>query len=162
MKNMPPFYMLFQVFKVLLITICKMIHQIFYFLLFYTSLYISRHHFSQIFRTSLNILAIIWEKKFCHKFSFFNRFTNSAKCDERFLLMLPQLASQVLVHSFGCNALIWGTTIILSPSQCLIFFCFTFVLTPGGFLKLNPPLFVCFSGIAHYNTEYSWLYLLIF
>ena len=71
------------------INICKMSHQIFYFLLFYTSLYISRHHFSQIFRTSLNILAIIWEKKFCHKFSFFNRFTNSAKCDERFLLMLP-------------------------------------------------------------------------
>ena len=38
------------------INICKMNHQIFYFLLFYTSLYISRHHFSQIFRTSLNII----------------------------------------------------------------------------------------------------------
>ena len=32
------------------IKICKMSHQIFYFLLFYTSLYISRHHFPQIFR----------------------------------------------------------------------------------------------------------------
>ena len=141
MKNMPPFYMLFQVFKVLLITICKMIHQIFYFLLFYTSLYISRHHFSQIFRTSLNILAIIWEKKFCHKFSFFNRFTNSAKCDERFLLMLPQLASQVPVHSFGCNALIWGTTIILSPSQCLIFL-FYFCINSWGVSETQSPL-VC-------------------
>ena len=55
--------------------ICKMSHQILYFLLFYTSLYISRHHFSQIFRTSLNIIL---KKDFHHKFSFFNRFITQA------------------------------------------------------------------------------------
>ena len=42
------------------------------FLLFYISFYVSRYHFSQIFRTSFNIF---WKKDFCHKFSFFNRFT---------------------------------------------------------------------------------------
>ena len=51
------------------IKICKMSHQIFYFLLFYNSLYINRHHFSQIFRTSLNIIC---KKDFRHEFSFFN------------------------------------------------------------------------------------------
>ena len=71
MKNTPAIYTAFQVLKVILvyIKICKMNHQIFYFLLFYTSLYISRHHFSQIFRTSLNIIC---KKGFRHKFSFFN------------------------------------------------------------------------------------------
>ena len=57
MKNTLLFYIVFQVLKVLLIKICKMSHQIIYFLLFYTSFYINRHHFSQIFRTSLNIIC---------------------------------------------------------------------------------------------------------
>ena len=54
----------FQALKVLLINICKMSHQISYFLLFYTSLYISRHNFSQIFRTSRNIFVtnfLFWQ-----------------------------------------------------------------------------------------------------
>ena len=38
----------------------KISHQIFYFLLFYVSFYTSRHHFSQIIRTSF---TIIWKKK---------------------------------------------------------------------------------------------------
>ena len=46
-----------------------MSHQIFYFLLFYTSLYVSRHHFYQMFRNSLNIIC---KKDFRHEFSFFN------------------------------------------------------------------------------------------
>ena len=71
MKNMTPFYIAFHVLKVLLFTIS---HQIFYFLLFYIKFYISRHHFSQIFRTSFNI---IWKKSFCHKFLFFNGFTQN-------------------------------------------------------------------------------------
>ena len=47
-----------------------MSHQIFYFFLFHTSLlYISRHRFSQIFRTSLNIIC---KKDFRHEiFPFF-------------------------------------------------------------------------------------------
>ena len=70
MKKTNPFYIVFQVLKVLF---CKIIHQIFYLLLFYISFHISRHHFSfHSFSTSFNI---IWKKDFCHKFSFFNGFT---------------------------------------------------------------------------------------
>ena len=70
-KNKPPFYILLQVLKLPLINICKRNHQVFYFLLFCISFYISRYPFSQIIRTSL---SIIW-KKDRHKFSFFNGFT---------------------------------------------------------------------------------------
>ena len=49
-------------------------YQIFYFLLFYTILHISRHHFSQIFRTSLNIIC---KKDFRYEFSFFNGSTET-------------------------------------------------------------------------------------
>ena len=63
MKNTPPFYIVFQVLKVLL---CKTSHQIFY-LLFYISFYISRHQYSQICRTSFNI---IWKKRFLSNFPF--------------------------------------------------------------------------------------------
>ena len=59
---------------ILKIKICMISHQIFYFLLFiFISFYISRYYFSQIFGTSFNI----WQKDFCHKFSFFNRFTQT-------------------------------------------------------------------------------------
>ena len=74
MKNTPPFHIIFHVLKVLLIKICKIIQPIFYFLLFYISFYITRHHFSQIFRTSFNI---IWKKIFCLKFPLFNGFTQT-------------------------------------------------------------------------------------
>ena len=73
-KIYPLFKLYFEALKVLLINICQMSHQIFYFLLFYTSLYISRHHFSQIFRTSRNI---IWKKRFSLRISFFDRFTQT-------------------------------------------------------------------------------------
>ena len=66
-----PFFILY--FKVILINICKISHQIFYFLFFYISFYISRHHFSQNIRTSFNI---IWKKDFRDKSSFFNGFTH--------------------------------------------------------------------------------------
>ena len=59
---------------ILMIKICMISHQIFYFLLFILiSFYISRYHFSQIFKTSFNI----WQKNFCHKFYFFNGFTQT-------------------------------------------------------------------------------------
>ena len=54
------FCIVFQVLKVLL------------FLVVFISFYISRYHFSEVFRTSFNI---IWKKDFRHKFSFFNGFT---------------------------------------------------------------------------------------
>ena len=41
-------------------------------LVVFISFYISRYHFSQVFRTSFNI---IWKKDFQHKFSFFNEFS---------------------------------------------------------------------------------------
>ena len=47
----------------------------FLFFVVFISFYISRSHFSQIFRTSFNIT---WKRDFCHKFSFFNRFTQTA------------------------------------------------------------------------------------
>ena len=56
------------------IKICKMSHRIFYFLLFYTGPYISRHHFSQVFRTTVNIIC---KKDFRHEFSFFNGSTET-------------------------------------------------------------------------------------
>ena len=61
MKNMLHVYIVFQVLKLPLKNICKINHQIFYFLLFYISLYIIRLlFFSQIIRTSFNT---IWKKK---------------------------------------------------------------------------------------------------
>ena len=66
------FYIVFQVFEVLLIKICKMQSIDFLFLVVFISFYISRHHFSQVFRTLFNI---IWKKAFRYKFSFFNGFT---------------------------------------------------------------------------------------
>ena len=95
MKNTPPVYILSQVLQVTLIDICKISHQIFYFLLVYVNFYIIRHNFSQIIRTSF---IIIWKKDFCHKFFFFSRFTQtsapperpkSAKRDKCFLSILP-------------------------------------------------------------------------
>ena len=74
MKNTPPVYIVFQVLKVLLTKNCKISHQIFYFLLLYISVYISRHHFSQMFRTVFNIIG---KKDFCHEFSFFNEFNQT-------------------------------------------------------------------------------------
>ena len=71
-KNTPPFYIVFQVLKLPLINICKINHQVFYFLLFCISFCISRHPFSQIIRTSF---SIIWKKDLRHKFSFSNGFT---------------------------------------------------------------------------------------
>ena len=61
------FYIVFQVLKVLLIKICKIQSLDLLFLVVFISFYISRYHFSQVFRTSFNI----WKKKdFHHKFSF--------------------------------------------------------------------------------------------
>ena len=95
MKNTCFFYIVFQVWKVLLKELVRHTYQIFYFLLFYTVILAfttSADHFPQIFRTSFNI----WKKDVCHDFSFFNEFTQtpypqrpkSAKHDERFLSML--------------------------------------------------------------------------
>ena len=73
MKNTPTFYILFQVLKVLLIKICKMSGQV-DLLLFSISFYISRYHFSQILRTSLNI---IWRKISKISITSFHFLTNS-------------------------------------------------------------------------------------
>ena len=62
----------FKVLKVLAIKICKIQPLDLLFLVFFISFYISRYHFSHVFRTSFNI---IWKKDFRHKFSFFNGFT---------------------------------------------------------------------------------------
>ena len=67
MKNTPTVYIVFQVLKVLLTKNCKISHQIFYFLLLYISVYISRHHFSQMFRTVFNIIG---KKDFFMNFPF--------------------------------------------------------------------------------------------
>ena len=91
MKNTTPFKIVFQVYyKVLL---CKISHQIFYFLLLYISFYISRHHFSQICRTSFNFM---WKKIFIPNFPFLMdslkppQWPKSVKCDKSFLLIFPK------------------------------------------------------------------------
>ena len=61
------FYIVFQVLKVLLIKICKIQSLDLLFLVVFISFYISRYHFSQVFRTSFNI---IWKKDFLTNFPF--------------------------------------------------------------------------------------------
>ena len=82
MKNTCPFYNVFQVLKVLLIKICKIL-----FLVVFISFWI-RYHFSQIFRTSFNI---IWKKIFVTNFPFLTDSLTPAKRDKSFLSMLPYL-----------------------------------------------------------------------
>ena len=59
--------LVFQFLKVRLIKICKIELLDLLFLVVFISFYISRYHFSQIFRTSF---GIIHKKDFRHKFSF--------------------------------------------------------------------------------------------
>ena len=79
MKNTCPFYTEFQVLKVILVKTWKIQPPDLLFLVVFIrrSFYISRYHFSKIFRTSFNI---IWKIDFQHEFSIFNKLT---------LLMLP-------------------------------------------------------------------------
>ena len=67
-------YIIFQVLKVLLIKIFKVQPPDLLFIIVFITFYISRYHFSQSFRTSFNIIR---KKDFRHKFSFFNRFTQT-------------------------------------------------------------------------------------
>ena len=64
MKNTCPFHIVFQVLKVRL---CKIEPPNLLFLAVFISFYIIRYHFSQIFRTSFNIIS---KKDFRHEFSF--------------------------------------------------------------------------------------------
>ena len=59
--------LVFQVLKVCLIKICKIEPPDLLFFVVFISFYISRYHFSQIFRTSFGIIR---KKDFCHKFSY--------------------------------------------------------------------------------------------
>ena len=68
------FYIVFPALKVLLIKIFQIQSLDLLCFVVFISFYISRYHFSQVFRTSFNI---IWKKDFRHKFSFFNRFTQA-------------------------------------------------------------------------------------
>ena len=67
MKNTRPFHIVFHVLKVHLINICKIEPPDLLFLFIFISFYIIRYHFSQIFKTSFNIIS---KKYFCHEFSF--------------------------------------------------------------------------------------------
>ena len=89
MKNTYLFYIVtFQVLKVLLMKICKIQPPDIF-------VFISRYHFSKIFRTSFNN---IWKKYFRHECPFFNGFAQtlhplndkSGKRGKSFLLMLPK------------------------------------------------------------------------
>ena len=65
MKNTCPFHIVFQILKARL---CKIEPPYLLFLAVFISFYIIRYHFSQIFRTSLNIIS---KKDFRHEFSFY-------------------------------------------------------------------------------------------
>ena len=56
MKNTCLFYILFQVLNIHLAKTCKIEPPDLLFLIAFISFYISRYHFSQIFRTSFNII----------------------------------------------------------------------------------------------------------
>ena len=66
MKNTCPFYIAFQVLNIHLIKTCKIEPSDILLFVAFISFYISRYHFSQIFRTSLNIIC---KKDFRHNFS---------------------------------------------------------------------------------------------
>ena len=64
---MPTLHCISSLEKVLLWKVTRYSYQFSYFLFIYTSLYISRYHFLQLFRTSFNI---IWTKIFVTNFLF--------------------------------------------------------------------------------------------
>ena len=95
--------------KVRLIKICKIEPPDVLFLVVFINFYISRYHFSQIFRSSFDIIC---KKDFRHKFSFLldslnppspprPERPNSAKRDEIFLSMLPSYVCEVLRHPWS-------------------------------------------------------------
>ena len=73
MKNTRPFYIVFQVLKVLLINICAIQPPDLLFTVVFISCYISRYHFSQILELHLAYSG----RRFRHEFSFFNRFAQT-------------------------------------------------------------------------------------
>ena len=81
LKNTHPLYTVrcsHQIYLLFLVVLCCTLwdaasRYIFYFVLFCIRFYISRYHFSLIFRASYNI----WKKDLCCEFSFFNRFGQS-------------------------------------------------------------------------------------
>ena len=102
--NTCPFYIVFQVLKVLFIKICKIQPLDLLFLV----VFVAFTSEGIIFHKVLELHSTLSEKKkdFCLKFSFFNRFTKphslqakSAKHDKSFLLMLtsvlPIISDQV-------------------------------------------------------------------
>ena len=96
MKNAHPLYIPFQVFKILLIKIYKIQRPV---LLFLTVLHEFLYHQQiSIFTTFKNFIPHYQKKDFCHKFSFFNEFTQtprppyqskSAMRDKSYLSTLP-------------------------------------------------------------------------
>ena len=63
-----PFILYFKFWRYSYLKICKRTEQPdLFFLVVFISFYISKYHFSQIFRTSFSIIG---KKDFCHKFSF--------------------------------------------------------------------------------------------
>ena len=80
MKNTCPFYIIFEVLKVHLIKICKIVLPDLLFIIVLISFYISRYHFSQICRTSFNIYL---------KTPHLLKHPKSAKCDKSLLSILP-------------------------------------------------------------------------
>ena len=74
MKDTCPFYIVFQAFKVLLIKLLRYRHYTFYFLL----LLLDFKSTDIIFDKFLELHSTLFEKKdFSHRFSFFNRITQS-------------------------------------------------------------------------------------
>ena len=68
MKSTCPFYIVFQVLEGLFIKICKIHPPDLLFLVVFISFYISRSHFSQIFRSSPTLSKKKKKKDFRHKF----------------------------------------------------------------------------------------------
>ena len=106
------FYIVFQILKVLLIKICKIQPLDLLFLVVFISFYIIRYHFSQVFRTSFNI---IWKKDFFTNFPFLTdsltpppsrpspqqpKFFKRDKC---LLSILPNLSRFFKIIMLWCN-----------------------------------------------------------
>ena len=94
-KNTSPFHIIFQILKVFLIkTERKIQPPDLLFIAVLISFYISRYHFSQIFRTSFNI---IWKTDFRHEFSFFHGW-------QRFFVDAPFMVKSKLPHQSGSHS----------------------------------------------------------
>ena len=117
------FCILFQVLTVLLIKTCKIQSLDLLFFVVFISFYISRYHFSQVFRTCYNI---IWKKDFRHKNAMMTLGrTRVAELNQYFnsTLILGSLSSYKPLDWVLPKTFIYGRKTFIRATRCSIDTC---------------------------------------